>query len=135
LYVSLVNSKFWFIENAITENVYKSDRFLWLDFGINHVAEYPESIRRWFRRIPEKIRCLECNLNLDNNNYKEYFTEIYHNTAGGIISGNTENMMKYVKLCQNRSEKILNEGWYQLDEAIMGMISRENPDLFDTFYG
>lgn len=135
LYISLVNNKFWFMEESINENIYKSDRFLWMDFGINHVAEYPESIRRWFRNMPEKIRCLECNLNLDNDNYREYFTEIHHNTAGGIISGTCDNMLKYVKLCQVQAVKILEDNWYQLEEAIMGMVTRDNPELFDNFYG
>ena len=135
LYTILVNNKFWFMEDAIELNPYDSERFLWMDFGINHVAEQPESIRRWFRSMPEKIRCMEVNLNLDNDNYKEYFTEIHHNVAGGIISGNKENMMKYIKLCQDKCTSILDEGWYQLEEAIMGMVTRDNQDLFDNFYG
>lgn len=135
LYVTLVNNKFWFMEDAINNNYHNSDRFIWLDFGINHVAENPESIRRWFRYIPDKIRCMESNLNLNNNDYKEYFQEIRHNVVGGIITGSQSNMLIYIKLCQERSEKMLTEGWYQLEEAVMGMVTRDNPNLFDTFYG
>jgi len=134
-YTVLVNNKFWFIEDALELNPYNSEKFLWMDFGINHVAENTESIRRWFRSMPDKIRCLEVNLNFDNNNYKEYFTEIRHNVAGGIISGTKENMLKYIKLCQDKCTSILDEEWYQLEEAIMGMVTRDNPDLFDNFYG
>ena len=135
LYTLLVNNKFWFIEDAISKNHFDSTKFIWMDFGINHVAEYPESIRRWFRKIPDKIRCLETNLNLETSNYKEYFTEIRHNVAGGIISGNSDNMNKYIKLCQDQFMNCLDNDWYQLDEAMMGIVTKEYPDLCNTYYG
>ena len=55
--------------------------------------------------------------------------------AGGLFSGSLENMKKYSELFKNKTEEIYNDNWYQIDEAIMTIVKRENPDLFDLFYG
>ena len=36
---------------------------------------------------------------------------------------------------KNKTEEIYNNNWYQIDEAVMTMVHRENDDLFDLFYG
>lgn len=43
--------------------------------------------------------------------------------------------MTYADLFREKTEQIYSEGWYQLDEAVMTMVQRENPDLFDLYYG
>ena len=64
-----------------------------------------------------------------------YFENIYHNCAGGLFSGSKENMLKYIELFKQKTEQIYSEDWYQIDEAVMTMVQRENYDLFDFFYG
>jgi hypothetical protein len=44
-------------------------------------------------------------------------------------------MLKYIDLFKKKTEQIYNEGWYQIDEAVMTMVQRDNLDLFDFFYG
>ena len=63
------------------------------------------------------------------------FQYIYHHTAGGLFTGSKENLLKYSELFKQKTQQIYNEEWYQIDEAVMTMIQRENPDLFDFFYG
>ena len=55
--------------------------------------------------------------------------------SGGLFSGSLENMKKYSELFKRKTEEIYNDNWYQIDEAVMSMVHRDNPDLFDLYYG
>jgi hypothetical protein len=46
-----------------------------------------------------------------------------------------ENLLEYCDLFKQKTEQIYNEDWYQLDEAVMTMVQRENPLLFEFYYG
>lgn len=134
-YITLNNNKFHFIEKAIEINPFCSNKFLWLDMGINHVAQKPFEILNWQYQIPEKIKQICINPYLENILPKEIFHNIYHHTAGGLFSGSKEYLSMYIKLYKNKIEQILNEEWYQIDEAIMTIIQRENRDMFEFYYG
>jgi hypothetical protein len=135
LYIILNNNKFFFMETAISKNPFNSSHFIWCDFGINHVAHNPEKINKWILHVPDKIKQLCINPYIENVKDKDIFCNIYHHMAGGLFSGSNENLLKYIDLFKNKVDQIYNEEWYQIDEAIMTIVQRENPDLFDLFYG
>jgi hypothetical protein len=135
LYVILNNNKFDCIDKAISINPFNSTHFIWMDFGINHVAQNTDKIFDWINKVPDKIKQLCINPFTENTPNKEHFRFIYHNIAGGLFSGSIENMKKYSDLFKNKTEEIYNDNWYQIDEAVMTMVHRENPELFDLYYG
>lgn len=135
LYVILNNNKFDCIDKTINLNPFNSTHLVWIDFGINHVAENTEKINEWILKVPDKIKQLCINPYTESNAAKDHFRFIYHNLAGGLFSGSIENMKKYSYLFKKKTEEIYNDNWYQIDEAVMTMVVRENPDLFDLFYG
>jgi hypothetical protein len=135
IYYTLGFNKFYFIDESIKTNPFNTTHFIWIDFGISHVAKNVNSIRRWIYNIPDKIRQLEINPFIENVEYKIYFENTLHNMAGGLISGNIDNLKKYTILFDNKLRKILNDGWHQLEEAIMAIIKKENNEIFDNFYG
>jgi len=135
MYIILNNNKFDFMESAINLNPFNSNHFIWMDFGINHVANNREKIHEWINCVPDKIKQLCINPYVENVENKEMFQYIYHHTAGGLFTGSKENLLKYSELFKLKTEQIYNEEWYQIDEAVMTMVQRENPDLFDFFYG
>jgi hypothetical protein len=135
MYIILNNNKFNFMELAIELNPFKSSHFVWMDFGINHVAKNTELIHEWITNVPDKIKQLCINPYTETNSPKEHFQYIYHNMAGGLFSGSSQNLLKYCNLFKQKTEEIYNNDWYQIDEAVMTMVQRENPDLFDLFYG
>jgi hypothetical protein len=63
------------------------------------------------------------------------FQYIYHHTAGGLFSGSKDNLLKYCNLFKQKTEQIYSENWYQIDEAVMTIVQRENPELFTLYYG
>ena len=135
MYIILNNNKFHFMESSIELNPFKSSHFVWMDFGINHVAKNTELIHEWITKVPDKIKQLCINPYTETNSPKEHFQYIYHNMAGGLFSGSSQNLLKYCNLFKEKTEEIYNDNWYQIDEAVMTMVQRENPDLFDLFYG
>jgi len=135
LYIVLTNNKFFFMEKAIELNTFNSNHFIWMDFGINHVAKNTELIHEWITKIPDKIKQLCINPYIENIEPKKYFKTIWHNCAAGLFSGSKENLIKYIDLFKQKNEQIYNEGWYQLEEAVMTIVQRENLDLFDFYYG
>ena len=136
-YIILNNNKFDFMEKAIELNIFNSSHFVWIDFGINHVAQNCEEFDNWVYKIPDKIKqmCLNPYLEGDGTSDKQFFKFIYHHTSGGLFSGNIENMKKYIDFFKKKVDVIYNDDWYQIDEAIMTMVQRENLDLFDLYYG
>jgi hypothetical protein len=135
LYVILNNNKFDCIDKTIKINPFNSSHLIWMDFGINHVAESTEHINGWINKVPDKIKQMCINPFIENRVPKEYFRCIYHNMAGGLFSGSIDNMKKYSELFKNKTDEIYNDNWYQIDEAVMTMVHRDNPELFDLFYG
>ena len=135
LYVILNNNKFDCIDKTIELNPFQSTHLIWMDLGINHVAQNTEIIHEWINKIPDKIKQMCINPFVESVEPKDYFRYIYHNMAGGLFSGSIENMKKYSLLFKNKTAEIYSENWYQIDEAVMTMVHRENPDLFDLFYG
>jgi hypothetical protein len=135
LYITLTNNKFFFMEKSIEVNKFDSTHFIWLDFGINHVALNTENIHEWILNIPDKITQLSIQPFKKDESYKDTFRFIYHHTAGGLFTGSSENLLKYCHLFKKKTEEIYNEDWYQLEEAVMTIIQYENPDLFNFYYG
>jgi hypothetical protein len=135
LYVILNNNKFDCIDKTIDLNPFNSSHLIWMDFGINHVAQSTEYIYEWINKVPDKIKQMCINPFIENADPKEHFRCIYHNMAGGLFSGSIENMKKYSELFKNKTDEIYNNNWYQIDEAVMTMVHRENEELFDLFYG
>jgi len=135
LYVVLNNNKFHFIEEAIALNPFQSSHFIWMDFGINHVAKNPERIHDWIVAVPDKIRQLCINPFVEHGEPRNIFHNIYHHMAGGLFSGNIANLQKYIQAFKAKTAQIYSEHWWQVDEAVMTIVQRENPGLFDLFYG
>jgi len=135
LYVILNNNKFDCIDKATQYNPFASDHFIWMDFGINHVAQSTHTIFEWINKVPDKIKQLCINPYIENVDNKQMFQLIYHHIAGGLFTGSKKNMQKYSELFKQKTEQIYSEDWYQIDEAVMTMVQRENPHLFDLFYG
>jgi hypothetical protein len=135
LYFIVNNNKFDCISRAINENPHKSTHFIYMDFGISYNTKSVNQIRRWIYSIPNKIRQMEINPYIDSDHPKDYFKIIRHNLAGSLFSGDIDHLRIYCKLFNRKWNQVLEENWCQLDEAIMTLVARESPALFDHYYG
>lgn len=146
LYVILNNNKFDFLERAIAANPFATEYFLWMDFGIQHCAkaspqDWIEVAEKWpafMARHPDKIHHLRIHTVTKNPNisWKEYFSFIYHHVAGSCFGGRSEKVLEYSTTFQETWHEVLHkEKWYQLDEAIMTIITERFPERFRFWYG
>lgn len=134
IYVVLNNSKNYFMEKAVLSNYYNTSHFVWMDFGINHTANNVKSYSTNLVNVPDKIRCMLISP-YDGSPVCDYFKLIRHNVAGTLFSGKSTNLLEYFKLYRETYDNVLEEEWYQLDEAIMGLMLYKYPDLFDVYVG
>jgi hypothetical protein len=133
-YTILTHSKMDFIKEICETNPFGTNRFCWIDFGITHTAQEPETIYRWMKHIPEKTKFMTVN-HLEQTDYKNYFHQIYHNVAAPIISGSSPYLLSFCEKYNKCVEKMFNDCWWQLEEAIMSIVQRENPGDFEYYIG
>jgi hypothetical protein len=138
-YVALQYNKFYFMENSIKNNPFNTEYFGWIDFGINHVANIDVKINnnihsnKIIQMCINPLLCYELN---NANGYKNLFNNIYHHLAGGIFIGHKKIMIEYCKLFFETVDEILYDKlFWQLDEAIMTIVSCKYPHMFDLYYG
>lgn len=133
-YIILNNNKFYWLRRAISANYFESSHYMWLDFGIGHVATL-NRLHKIFKKIPNHIRQMKISSLPSHINYKDYFTSIRHNLAGGLFSGHVKYITYYIELFYEHWSNVIEENWYQLDEAIMTIINHKYPNLFKVYYG
>lgn len=146
LYVLLNNNKFDFLFRTMNMNPFQTEYFLWMDMGIQHCAkatdaEWNEIHSSWFpfmSREKDKIHQLKIH-NVSKPRHvcwKDYFQTIYHHVAGGLFGGHRDCIMEYRQLFLDQWHRMLyQEEWWQLDEAIMTILTETYPEKFRFFYG
>lgn len=135
-------SKFEMIRQAVGLNPYRTTHFAWLDFGLAKFERVnPDAIFQIVnQRMPDRIRVMmiscpprEWRGNIDKA--REAFKTIRHHHAGGLITGSGEYLTRLSVWADEWHHKMLDSGWYQLDEAIISMIHVEHEAAFDVYYG
>lgn len=146
LYVLLNNNKFDFLERTIQSNPFQTEFFLWMDMGIQHCTnateeEWKNVSQSWPQFInldKQHIHQLRIHtvLKRKEETWKDYFQFIYHHVAGGLFGGYRDCLVDYIRLFKETWNTILyEEGWWQLDEAVMTIITENYPEKFRFFYG
>lgn len=131
-------SKITMLEFSISDNIFKSDYFIWQDIGINHVAniKYLDEDQIYKDR-PEKIRLLQlqaCNPNVFKDT-KEFYSKNRFYYAAGIIFGPSNLLLKFNEIFDEYLDIALNLEICPFEEQILAMICYKNPNLFDSYIG
>lgn len=141
-YIVLNCNKFFFMEHAINNNIYNSSHFMWMDFGINHVAKINNKWKFNFNYIQNTTQITQMCINPlisyeieEKGGLKPFFQYIYHHISGGLFAGPKDTMITYINEFKETFIEILNNDWYQIDEAIMTIVSFKHRDLFLFYYG
>ena len=146
LYVLLNNNKFDFLFRTMSANPFQTDYFVWMDMGIQHCAqatddEWKEIENTWLGLLKcekGKIRQMKIHnvSKTKDASWKDYFQTIYHHVAGGLFGGHQDCMYEYIQLfCDQWNRMLYEEGWWQLDEVVMTILSETHPEKFSFFYG
>jgi hypothetical protein len=129
-------SKITFIEKSIKINPYNSTHFVWIDFGITHVAKNYEIIDTWNDLIYDKIRIMVCDYMSIYDDPKTFFKTSRTNLVfAGLWSGDIKHLQKFTELVEDKMKLMFSEDWYHLEEQIFALILRDNEDIHDIYYG
>lgn len=152
-------SKMEFLNRVIQLNPFDTERFMWIDFGIAHVARDMHEITNWIDYIPEKIRIMELwRIQTRTHDTIELYRTIEHGygTAGGLITGSARYIKRLNNIFNKTLEHMLDNGFLFLEEAVFAhmiledarskydIMTTDNADedavgckgpLFDVFWG
>jgi hypothetical protein len=111
-YLFIQNNKTEWVREAIQMNIYNTEQFIWIDFGIYHMikneSEMKESILSMTSKCYDKLRIASCKYRDYTVNYNVY--EIITWTfAGSIFGGHKDALIQFADLAKNEVLKTIEE--------------------------
>lgn len=133
------------VKMAAELNPYKTDQFMWIDFGIYHILEEGEPTESCIDKFTRFIcfcalyRTYTIRIPYMNlwfiNSYDPYKNPCWY-FAGGLFGGNKDNIIKFANYMKEYCLKIITEkNWLMWEINIWAFIHKEHHDLFDLYYG
>jgi hypothetical protein len=138
-YIFTICNKTEWMKSAIILNNFKTNNFIWIDFGIRYIFkcsddEFIEKVNNLHDKIYLNIRIAKIwNIDLD------YCIDIYKNIAwyfaGGVFGGNKKKLLLFAENMKNKCIEIITEKNTLVWEVnIWYLVYLENKELFDTYY-
>ena len=127
-YILAVNSRYWYIQNAIENNYFNTDYFAWVDFSASHIVNIPPN------KIIEPKSYDKVRIGWIARYSNNQFVYNHHCLGGGIFSGHKEIMMELIKIHHLEFVKLTEIGYNINDDKLLFLIMEQNPYLFDTFF-
>lgn len=134
----MCNKTEW-IKEAIELDLYKSDQFVWVDFGIRHVFncnddEFRSKIERLCNKLYDKVRIASIwDLNVQSS--KDCYTMIMWYFAGGVFGGSKDKLLLFADLMKKMCLNIIeSKGTLMWEVNVWYLIYQENIGLFDIYY-
>lgn len=138
-YMFMMCSKTEWIHRAITMNPYKTDNFIWLDFGIRHVFkcsdnEFITKINNLKYKIYDKIRVGRIwDLNYISN--RDIYKDITWYFAGGVFGGNINNLVLFADMVKKKCiDVMVNHKTIMWEVNIWYLIYNYNKNLFEPYH-
>lgn len=144
-YMLTICNKTEHIRNAIEINPFQSTQFVWVDFGINHVfkgqsdEEFISILTQMREKEFENVRIASiwdpCLYKVILNNFRTNpYKDVMWFFAGGIVGGNSEDLIKFADLTKQQCIKVIEEGKTIMWEVnIWFQVYLENKELFSLY--
>lgn len=137
-YMFIICNKTEWIKKAVEIDIFNSDNFVWVDFGLKHVCdctddEYIQKLNSIQHKKYNKVRIGNI-WNLSINYNTNIFKQISWYFAGGIFGGNKESLLKFAYLMKDKCIEIIDKTSTIMWEVnIWYILYKENPDLFEPY--
>lgn len=134
LFTVLMWSKFTFLEEAIKENYFNDNYFMWIDFGITYIASCNNYINSFNKKSDKiTIQCIEMPTHdiTDISTLNRWICRM----GGGLFGGNKEYMTKFVDKFNETVEFMVENNIAPLEDGIMSYITFLNSEMFEFYYG
>jgi hypothetical protein len=136
---TMCNKTEW-MKEAIKLNHFKTEYFIWIDFGIKHIfqglltdAEFVEKINSLKYKTYNNIRIG----GIWNLNYKfniDIYKDVAWYFAGGVFGGNKSSLIKFAELMKEKCIHIMtSKNTIMWEVNIWYLIYSENKGLFDIY--
>jgi hypothetical protein len=134
---TMCNKTEW-IRKAIEIDIFNSDNFIWLDFGIKQVCncsddEFIQKLKNMQYKQYDNVRIghiwdLSLHYNID------ILRQISWYFAGGVFGGNKKSLLKFAYLMKEKCIEIVNKyNTIMWEVNIWYILYLETPDLFETY--
>jgi hypothetical protein len=136
---TMCNKTEW-MRQAINLNHFKTNNFIWIDFGIKHIfqgvctdEEFVEKINRLKYKIYYNVRIGGIwNLNFKFN--IDIYKDVAWYFAGGVFGGNKNSLLKFAELMKEKCIDIMtSKNTIMWEVNIWYLIYIENKGLFDSY--
>lgn len=136
-YCFLICHKTEWVKKAIELNIFKSEQFIWIDFGIYHIFKnedrFKNSVLNAEKKIYEKIRIGSC-WNLTMQYARDIYSIINWYFAGGVFGGSKNYLLAFADFMKQKCFSIINEKKTIMWEVnIWYIIYKDIPYLFDPY--
>jgi 23S rRNA A1618 N6-methylase RlmF len=136
-YLFVQNNKTEWVREAIQMNIYNTEQYIWIDFGIYHMikneTEFKEGILSMTSKKYDKLRIASCKYRDYTVNYNVY--EIITWTfAGSVFGGHKDALLKFADLAKNEVLKTIEEKKSIMWEInIWYLVKLKHIELFDFY--
>jgi hypothetical protein len=138
-YIFVQCNKTEWISQAIDLNIFKSDQYIWIDFGIYHMMKsietekFEKSILEMCNKKYDKLRIAACKPANHTVTFDVYKI-ITWAFAGSVFGGNCESLLKFTYLVKNEVLKTINQRHSLMWEInIWYLIKLKNIDFMSIY--
>jgi hypothetical protein len=136
-YLFVQNNKTEWVREAIQMNIYNTDQYIWIDFGIYHMikneTDLQEGVLSMTNKYYEKLRIASCKYRDYTVNYNVY--EIITWTfAGSVFGGHKDALIQFADLAKNEVLKTIEEkNTIMWEINIWYLVKLKHIELFDFY--
>ena len=138
-HLMIFNQKMDWMKKAIDCNHYKTNQFIWIDFGINHVIDNKSLLQSHLLKMNNKIYDnirIPFILDFDKVIFETIDYSVDWEFAGGIFGGNKDKLLKFCDMSMNQCVKIIKKYGILLWEVNIWtslLHNKEFKSLLDTY--
>jgi hypothetical protein len=139
-YFYLMCNKTEWVKQAINMNLFNSDNFVWVDFGIRHIfkcedEEFIKSIERLNKTSYDTMRVASVWRKFGRTYYNENpYSDVIWHFGGGVFGGNKDQLLQFADLTKEMCIRTITEKNSIMWEVnIWYLIYKENPNIFDFY--
>lgn len=136
-YIFVQCNKTEWVQRAIDLNLWKTNQYIWVDFGIYHMIRDDEKLAQGIHQMVNKsydtLRIASCKWKDYSISYNVYET-ITWTFAGSVFGGDVESLLKFAYLAKAEILRTIRERNHIMWEINMWyIVNKKTPELMDFY--
>jgi len=140
-YIFVQCNKTEWVRQTIDLNIYKTNQYIWIDFGIYHMLEkedkeknvFKKCIQEMTEKTYDKVRIASCKYKGYVYPYNIYDT-ITYTFAGSVFGGDAHSLLKFAYLVKSEILQLIQEKHILMWELnVWYLVDKKEPELMDFY--